>query len=90
MAHKVIKTGLPLYLGNKMKSDFPYMTRQAATGAIRYDEGFLSRRAINHASFRYRATREYNRIPGDIREATSLNVLKTRLKGWIKTNIPVT
>ena len=90
MTYKVMKTGFPVYLGNKMRSNFPYMTRQATTGAIRYDEGFSCRRARNHTSFRYRATREYNRIPGEIRKATSLNIFKTRLKAWIKTNIPVT
>ena len=55
MTYKVMKTGFPVYLGNKMRSNFPYMTRQATTGAIRYDEGFSCRRARNHTSFRYRA-----------------------------------
>ena len=90
MAHKVMKTGFPVYLGNKMRSNFPNFTRQATSGAIRYDEGFSGRKARSHTSFRYRATREYNRIPGEVREATTLSVFKTRLKAWIKTNIPVT
>ena len=68
MAHKVMKTGLPAYLGRKMKGDFPYRTRQATTGAIRFSEEFFSRKALNHSSFRYRATVEYNRIPGVITE----------------------
>ena len=85
MAHQVMKTGFPVYLGNKMRSNFPYFTRQATSGASRYDEGFSCRKARSHTSFRYRATREYNRIPGEIREATTLSVFKTRLKALIKT-----
>ena len=90
MAHNVMKTGLPAYLGRKMKGDFPYRTRQATTGAIRFSEEFFSRKALNHSSFRYRATVEYNRIPGVIRETGSMQVFKIKLKSWIKANIPVT
>ena len=90
MAHKVKKTGLPAYLARKMRGDFPYRTRQATTGAIRFSEEFFSRKALNHNSFRYRATVGYNRIPGEIREARSLQAFKTKLKSWVKTNIPMT
>ena len=73
-----------------MKRDFPYRTRQATTGAIRFSEEFFSRKALNHSSFRYRATVEYNRIPGRIRETSTMQVFKTKLKSWIKANIPLT
>ena len=90
MTHKILKTGNPLYLGNKMISDFPYRTRLATTGAIRYGEEFGSRRALNHSSFRFRATVEYNRLPGSIREAKSVQTFKTKLRMWTQQNISVT
>ena len=90
MTHKILKTGNPLYLGNKMISDFPYRTRLATTGAIRYGEEFGSRRALNHSSFRFRATVEYNRLPGSIREANSVHTFKTKLRLWTQQNISVT
>ena len=90
LTHKILRTGLPVYLGNKMNIEFPYRTRQATTGAIRYGEDYTSRRSLNHSSFRIRATVEYNRIPGSIRQSKTIQTFKTKLRQWVKDNIPIT
>ena len=90
LTYKVIKSGLPVYLGRKLTASFPYRTRQATTGAVRYGEEFSSRRAINHRSYKYRAATEYNRLPGEIREAKTVGTFKTKLRQWITENIPLT
>ena len=66
------------------------MTRQAAAGGIRYGEDHSSRRTLNHRSFKYRATVEYNQIPGEIRGSNTTQTFKTKLRVWVKANIPVT
>ena len=89
MTYKIMKTGTPAYLGGRMRTTFPYNTRQAATGAIRFGEEYSSKCALNFSSFKYRATVEYNRIPGTIRGLESLQTFKTKLRTWIKENIPM-
>jgi hypothetical protein len=90
MTHKILKTCSPLYLKDILDTDFPYRTRQATTGAIRYGEDHHSRLSLNHSSFRFRATLEYNRIPGNIRSSNSLQTFKTKLRSWVKINIHIT
>ena len=90
MTHKIRQTGAPTYLGNIINAEFPYMTRQATTGGVRYSQDHQSRRALNHSSFRYRATVEYNRLPGTIREAATMQTFKRKLRSWIKENVPLT
>ena len=63
MAYKVMKKCSPVYIGNNMSSNLPEITRQATTGAIRFKQGFSCRRVRNDTKFRYRANREYNRLP---------------------------
>ena len=50
LTHKILRTGLPVYLGNRMSTEFPYRTRQATTGAIRYGEDYTSRRSLQNKS----------------------------------------
>ena len=90
LTYKIMKSGLPVYLGDKMITEFPYRTRQATSGAIRYGEEYGSRRSLNHSSFRIRATVEYNKLPGNIRQEKTLKTFKTKLKQWVKDNIPMT
>ena len=40
-------------------------------------------------SFRWRATRDYNRLPVDLRSQGSLKIFKTNLWKWITINIPI-
>ena len=90
MTHKIRKTGSPTYFGTIMNAEYPYMTRQAKTGGVRYSQDHQSKRALNHSSFRYRATVQYNQLPGSIREAKSMQAFKTKLKIWVKENVLVT
>ena len=89
MTYKIMKTGTPAYLGDRMRTAFPYNTRQATTGAIRFGEEYSSKPALNFSSFKYRATVEYNKIPGTIRGSESLHKFKAKIRTWIKENIPM-
>ena len=40
-------------------------------------------------SFKYRATRQWNMLPLDIRQAGDVNIFKLKLKKWVAENIPI-
>ena len=63
--------------------DYPRRARSAANGQIRQDDSFLSQ-----ATFKYRAMQDYNRVPASVRVGNTATV-KTKLKQWVKTNIPI-
>ena len=83
--YRTSKSGLPVYLDQHLRSEYPYNTRQGAGGAIRLTGNYNSQ---VESSFLKRAANSYNEIPGDIRSSRTLPVFKRKLKFWIKTNIP--
>ena len=88
--HRTVSTGHPKYLSDRLDRDHPYQTRQATDGSIRFGEDFSGKQAITHSSFRYRAARDYNRIPAKIRTAKTIQTFKCKLRQWVSSNIPVT
>ena len=90
MTHKIVTTGAPHYLANKMGTSPPYGTRQDTSGGIRFGEIFSSRHSLSHNSFVYRATTDYNSLPANIRIISRLSTFKYKLRQWVKSNIPIT
>ena len=89
LTHKIVKSGSPLYLAQKISTSHPYRTRQATSGGIRYAESFPSTLSRTQDSFCYRSAGQYNNIPAEIRCITYLPKFKTKLKQWVASNIPV-
>ena len=87
--HKIVISGRPYYLHKKMISQYPYKTRQAVGGGVRFGENFTGTSGLIHDSFCYRGAVDYNRVPSFIRSARSLNTFKYKLKQWVSTNIPL-
>ena len=80
-AHKTLSTGRPLSMYLSLSVEFPRETRSATSGQIRQTDRCT-------ASFAYRATQHYNKVPPDVRSG-SLGSVKSKLKRWIKTNLPI-
>ena len=89
MTHKMMLNKSPYYMHKKFNMNYPYDTRQATGGCIRYGEDFHSRRSLSHDSFRYRAAKDYNSIPVQIRNCRSMATFKSKLRKWVGCNIPV-
>ena len=68
--------------------DYNCNTRQAARMEIRQDRD-KPELELTKDSFRWRATREYNRIPAEIRRISSIQLFKTRLWRWIVADVPI-
>ena len=77
------------YMNKKFIMNYPYDTRQATGGCIRYGEDFHSRRSLFYDSFRYRTAKDYNSIPVQIRNCRSMATFKSKLGKWVVSNIPV-
>ena len=89
MMHKTVKTGLPKHMNHKMSSNFPYQTRQATRGSIRYGETFNTKNSLIQSSFAYRGLKDYNMIPASIRSCKTMKTFKTKLRKWVIQNVNI-
>ena len=87
-AHKTITTGKPVSMKKSITTEYPYVTRRAAHGQIRYGETFRGDSDLVSASFKHRALHCYNAVPTSVRTGT-LATVKQKLKVWVKQNIPI-
>ena len=81
--HKTLQTQRPRPLFNTLSSTYPYRTRRATAGLIRQDPSFST---LN--TFKYRAMQNYNCVPVSVRQG-SIDTVKTKLRKWIRSNIPI-
>ena len=82
--HRILRSSKPVYLRSKVSYDYPYHTRQATGGNIRYN-----RAKVVEGSFISRATRNYNSIPDDFKAVKTLLMFKKKLRKWTLENIPI-
>ena len=87
--HKIVTSGKPRYLHRVMSTHHPLRTRQATSGEIWLGDNFDSKSDLVQDSFKYRASKGYNRIPGTLRAVKTPATFKRKLKHWVSTNIPV-
>ena len=87
LTFKVMNTGSPCYIQQKISHSFPYQTRQATGGCISVTETPKSdcrRRSFIHSSIRY-----WNLLPGALRSKENIQEFKTELRKWTVTTIPI-
>ena len=87
MIHKVMKTGTPTYMFNRLSAVHSYRTRQSSTGSIRQDETFRTSSTLPRTSFRWRGSLNYNRLPPSTRAISSFHTFKVKLRQWVQQNI---
>ena len=86
MVHKVLASRSPEYLFNMFTTDYIRETRQAARMELRQDMETPDLE-LTKDSFRWRAMREYNELPAELRRQSLVSAFKTELWRWIKANI---
>ena len=89
MTHKIIMSDSPYYLSKRFSTDYTYKTRQATTGSIRRLSTPNNPHIFSYSSFTHRATRGSNNLPPQIRSAQTMSLFKSKLKKWVKANIPI-
>ena len=86
--HKVRLSGTPKYLFTMHNSwSYQYRTRQAENNLVQV-RGKPNLELTKH-SYKWRAARQYNQLPTDIRKCSNIKSFKVKVKTWIKTNISV-
>ena len=88
LVYKVLEEKSPMYLYRMFNRDYIKNTRQAARLELRQD-GETPELGLAMNSFRWRALREYNQIPADMRKLKTLKSFKTCLWKWIIDHIPI-
>ena len=88
MTHKMMLNKSPYYMHKKFNMNYPYDTRQATGGGLRFGQEYGATSELIHRSFHYRGTQGYNRIPVQIRKVKNIETFKNKLKQWVSTNIP--
>ena len=87
-AHKTIQTGIPRVIHESISTNYPYRTRSASSGLIRFGETFKGQSNLANLSFKHRAVQLYNTVPVSVRTG-SLATVKGKLKKWVKQNVPI-
>ena len=89
MAHDIIMTGLPKNIHATLISEYPYRTRRAAGGDIRFDGNFTApSSALGERTFKNQARKFYNEVPLALRQLDKKK-FKKQIRKWVKNNVPV-
>ena len=83
--HKVVVTGKPVYLHDKLCRQHSHNTRTS----VRFGENFGGRSALASASFCYRGALTYNTVPQNIRQIENIDTFKKHLKKWTMENVEI-
>ena len=87
-AHKTITSGKPASMHSSLTTEYPYRTRGAAQGQIRFGELFRGDSELVLSSFKHRALHSYNAVPHSVRTG-SLPTVKHKLRNWVKQNVQI-
>lgn len=87
LQHKVMKSGYPEYIYNRIDIDYPYDTRLAASKAMRFTAVSQVRLQVTSRSFIPRACRCQDRIPVDLRQIQSSSQFRSQPKVWVRDNV---
>ena len=82
--HKILINGTPLYFKQRMNTNHPYRTRQAAGGSI-----WRGEEELTGTGFTSRGAQVYNKLPVYIRNCKTLPTFKHKLKQWVSSNISI-
>ena len=88
LVFNVLENKSPQYLYKMFNREYKKNTRQAARKEIRQD-GELPDLGLMWSSFRWRALREFNQIPAELRKGGTQKSFKTGLKKWVVLNISI-
>ena len=85
-AHKILQTGKPEYIKEKLSKDHQHDTRNI----VGFGDNFGGKSLLSSSSFCYRAAVNYNHLPLKLRQTAKMETFKRNLKKWIMSNITET
>ena len=88
LAHKISITNQPQNLSKEIIQPHSVNTRAADQGNIRYGDHFRGESEQTRSSFKYRAMKYYNSLPGHMKKQ-KIATFKVNLKKYSAENIPL-
>ena len=87
--YKIFQTKSPHYLYLKLSSDCSRVLRASSDSRIRLGRQSQAGTELAKKSFKYRATRDWNMLPLEIKQARKVETFKIMLKRWVSENISI-
>ena len=84
--HKIVNSGKPTYIAQKMKTRVPSMKLRGRLGSIQQAGCSLS---ITKEGFIYRGANLFNKISENLRNESEIKKFKSGAKTWVLKNIPI-
>ena len=85
LVYKVKASKQHRYLSNMYIGTYKYNTRMAQTGQIKL-EG-RPKLELTKYSFKWRAAKQLNLLPVELRNSRTLGIFESKVKAWIRDNI---
>ena len=89
LVHKILSSGHPKYLHNLFSLDYKVKTRHADLNLIKPSQSQATEHELVTDSFRWRAMKNRNQLPLEIRNTSSASKFNKLAKKWILENVPV-
>ena len=96
LVYKILQSRSPQYLYDKLtgtQGEPHYQTRytrKLATGQlIKLGPDSVAESELARNSFKYRATRQWNDLPPELKQVKILSKFKSELRRWIRENVPI-
>ena len=77
----------PVYFHQKLSKHFSYNTRLASNNRVKLDQKVT--RQLSYQNFLYRFSKYWNELPDELRQTSNVQTFKTKLKQWVKSNVPI-
>ena len=87
LVYKIIRNESPRFLFSMFSAKYSYETKQSKKGIIKHTRDLDL--AITEDSFRWRASKDYNELPIEIRTLDEIESFKKACKIWITNSIPL-
>ena len=89
LVHTVLQTRQPEYLHSFFSLDYRVKTRLADQQILKPSQVLTPEHDLVTDSFRWRALRNWNSLPLDIRSISSTTKFKLQARIWVKANVPL-
>ena len=88
LMYKILHTKSPRYLYSKLSNESTLNLRSTANNRIGLGQDSQTGAGLARNPFKYRATRQWNNLPLDVRQSINLKMFKFKLRKWVVNNGP--
>ena len=87
--HKTLVNETPEVIYKKLTSGRMHRTRGTGNISVKRTCVNEARLTVATSSFRWRGHQQHSSLPNDLKDELNLTVFKSRLKSWVRQNVPI-